>query len=152
MAFDGLTVAALTREFSELLTGARIYKIAQPETDELLLTCKTADGQYRLLISASASLPLIRLTDSSKTSPLNAPAFCMLLRKHLQNGRITAIRQPVAEFGRRSVALLCARLRGEPSGAPVRLPVELVERQSVAPPASHRGRPSPGPTQKANHA
>jgi LacI family transcriptional regulator len=71
---------------------------------------------------------------------------------HLFNPPITAIRQPVAEFGRRSVALLCARLRGEPSGTPVRLPVELVERQSVAPPASRRRRPAPGPTQKANHA
>lgn len=71
---------------------------------------------------------------------------------HLFNPPITAIRQPVAEFGRRSVALLCARLRGEPSGAPVRLPVELVERQSVAPPAGCRRRPATGPTQKANHA
>jgi LacI family transcriptional regulator len=71
---------------------------------------------------------------------------------HLFNPPITAIRQPVAEFGRRSVALLCARLRGEPSGAPVRLPVELVERQSVAPPASRRRHPAPGPTRKANHA
>ncbi|MCG7359653.1 LacI family transcriptional regulator [Roseomonas sp. ACRSG] len=71
---------------------------------------------------------------------------------HLFNPPITAIRQPVAEFGRRSVALLCARLREEPPGAPVRLPVELVERCSVAPPAGRRRHPAPGSKQKANHA
>lgn len=70
---------------------------------------------------------------------------------HLFNPPVTAIRQPVAEFGHRSVALLCARLRGEPPGAPIRLPVELVERRSVAPPASRREHPAPGPTRKANH-
>jgi LacI family transcriptional regulator len=54
---------------------------------------------------------------------------------HLLQPPLTAIRQPVAELGRRGVALMVARLRG---GAippePVRLPVELVRRGSVAPP------------------
>ena len=34
MAFDGITVAAVTRELSAALTGGRITKIAQPEADE----------------------------------------------------------------------------------------------------------------------
>ncbi len=98
MAFDGITVANITKELNDTLTGGRIYKIAQPENDELLLTVKTADGgQRRLLISASASLPLIYLTESNKPSPMTAPGFCMLLRKHLQNGRITQITQPGLE-------------------------------------------------------
>ncbi len=41
MAFDGTTVAAVTKELTEQLSGGRIAKIAQPETDELLLTIKT---------------------------------------------------------------------------------------------------------------
>ena len=61
MAFDGITVAALVRELNEHLTGGRISKIAQPEADELLLTIKSPQGQRRLYISASASLPLIYL-------------------------------------------------------------------------------------------
>lgn len=97
MAFDGITIRALTTEFDKILTGGRINKIAQPEKDELLLTIKTKEGQYRLLLSVNPSLPLAYLTDSNKTSPLTAPNFCMLLRKHLNNGRIISITQPDLE-------------------------------------------------------
>lgn len=97
MAFDGITVAALVKELGDTLTGGRITKIAQPETDELLLTVKKPDGAYRLYISASASLPLIYLTDENKPSPMTAPNFCMLLRKHIGNGRITGVSQPGLE-------------------------------------------------------
>lgn len=58
MALDGITMAALTGEFSRLLTGGRISKIAMPEKDELLLTIKNQSQTYRLLISAGAS-PLV---------------------------------------------------------------------------------------------
>ena len=66
MAFDGITVAAMVQELKNALADGRIAKIAQPEPDELLLTIKTPEGQKRLYISASASLPLIYLTDENK--------------------------------------------------------------------------------------
>lgn len=97
MAFDGITVAGMTKELKDTLEGGRISKIAQPETDELLLTVKTPDGQKRLCISASASLPLIYLTSGNKPSPMTAPNFCMLLRKHISNGRIVSVNQPGLE-------------------------------------------------------
>ena len=98
MAFDGITVSAVVSQLRETLTGGRIYKIAQPENDELLLTINTKEGgQTRLLLSAGASLPLIYLTETNKQAPMTAPGFCMLLRKHLQNGRITDITQPGLE-------------------------------------------------------
>ncbi|MDD6810268.1 MAG: NFACT RNA binding domain-containing protein [Lachnospiraceae bacterium] len=97
MAFDGITIANITKELNDSLTGGRIYKIAQPEPDELLLTIKNNSSQYRLLLSADASLPLVYLTDKNKQSPMTAPGFCMLLRKHLQNARITQITQPGLE-------------------------------------------------------
>ena len=97
MAFDGVTIANVVKELNDCLIGSRIYKIAQPEADELLLTLKTANGQKRLLLSAGASLPLIYLTEENKPGPMTAPGFCMLLRKHLQNGRITEITQPGLE-------------------------------------------------------
>jgi len=97
MAFDGVTIANIVKEMNDTLIGGRLYKIAQPEADELLLTIKTQTGQKRLFISADASLPLIYLTETNKPSPLTAPGFCMLLRKHLQNGRITAVTQPGLE-------------------------------------------------------
>ncbi|MDE7231964.1 MAG: NFACT family protein, partial [Lachnospiraceae bacterium] len=97
MAFDGITIANITKELQETLLGGRIYKIAQPENDALLLTIKNNGSQYRLLLSADASLPLIYLTEKNRQSPMTAPGFCMLLRKHLQNARITAISQPGLE-------------------------------------------------------
>lgn len=97
MAFDGITIAALTAELQKNLEGGRVYKIAQPEKDELLLTIKNNGSQYRLLISADASLPLMYLTEENKKSPLNAPNFCMLLRKHIQNARIISVTQPGLE-------------------------------------------------------
>lgn len=104
MAFDGITIANITKELHETLLGGRIYKIAQPESDELLLTIKNNGNQYRLLLSADASLPLVYLTEKNKQGPLTAPGFCMLLRKHLQNARITAITQPGLE------RVICFRL------------------------------------------
>lgn len=97
MAFDGVTIANVVKEMNDELIGGRLYKIAQPESDELLITVKTSTGQKRLFISAGASLPLIYLTDNNKPSPMTAPNFCMLLRKHLQNGRIVSITQPGLE-------------------------------------------------------
>ncbi len=94
MAFDGTTIASIVHELNNTIKDGRISKIAQPENDELILTVKGTDRQvYRLLISANASLPLIYLTDISKTSPLSAPNFCMLLRKHASGARIINVSQ-----------------------------------------------------------
>ena len=75
MAFDGITIAAMVSELNKNLSGGRINKIAQPESDELLITGKGANGQKRLLLSASASLPLIYFTGKNRISPLTAAAF-----------------------------------------------------------------------------
>lgn len=97
MAFDGIVISNLTKELSDHLVGGRINKIAQPEKDALLLTIKANSGQARLFISANASLPLVYLTDTNKPSPMVAPNFCMLLRKHLNSARIISITQPQLE-------------------------------------------------------
>ncbi|MDO4284766.1 MAG: NFACT RNA binding domain-containing protein [Eubacteriales bacterium] len=101
MAFDGITTACLRAELAEKLTGGRIYKIAQTDTDELVLTVKPevsrGGGQVRLYLSADPSLPLCYLTQGTKPAPLVAPAFCMLLRKHIQNGKILSVEQPGLE-------------------------------------------------------
>ncbi|MBQ4260065.1 MAG: NFACT family protein [Lachnospiraceae bacterium] len=97
MAFDGIAIAGIVHELKNEILGGRLYKIAQPEADELLLTIKHTTGQKRLLLSVEASLPLIYLTEQNKPSPMTAPNFCMLLRKHLQNGRIIDITQPGLE-------------------------------------------------------
>ncbi|MCR5216322.1 MAG: NFACT family protein [Lachnospiraceae bacterium] len=93
MALDGIVIANIVQELSQTITGGRINKIAQTESDELLLTIKNEGKQYRLLISVNASLPLMYLSPENKTSPLVAPGFCMLLRKHLGNGKILSVKQ-----------------------------------------------------------
>ena len=98
MAFDGIVVAAMVKELNDSIINGRISKIAQPEPDELILTIKgESRSQYRLLMSASASLPLIYFTGTNKPAPLTAPNFCMLLRKHIGGGKITKIWQPGLE-------------------------------------------------------
>lgn len=98
MAFDGIVIANLVHELRETVLNTKISKIAQPEPDELLITVKGGEArQYRLAISASASLPFLYLTEENKQAPLTAPTFCMVLRKHIANGRITDISQPGLE-------------------------------------------------------
>lgn len=97
MALDGIVIANLVKDFNTYILNGRISKIAQPENDELMFTIKGTNGQVRLLLSASASLPLAYLTDQNKQSPMTAPNFCMLLRKHIANGRIISVEQPEME-------------------------------------------------------
>ena len=97
MAFDAVTVAALTKELNDTFQNTRIYKISEPDANELILTIKGNSSQYRLLISADASLPLMFLTSENKPAPLTAPNFCMLLRKHLSNAKIISVTQPGLE-------------------------------------------------------
>ncbi len=94
MAYDGITVAAVTDELNRLCIGGRVMKITQPEKDEIGLQIKNGKDVTKVLISASASLPLVYITDESKKSPITAPAFCMLLRKYMQNAVITRFHQP----------------------------------------------------------
>lgn len=97
MAFDGITVAAIVKELSDATKNTRIYKISQPEPDELLLTIKGNSTQFRILLSADASLPLVYITGDNKPAPLQAPNFCMVLRKHLSNAKILSVTQPGLE-------------------------------------------------------
>lgn len=94
MAFDGITIANLVYDINQKAVSGRIAKIAQPEKDELLLTIKGNRENFQLLISANASLPLLYFTETNKPSPMTAPNFCMLLRKHIANGRILSVTQP----------------------------------------------------------
>ena len=87
MALDGLVISNIVWELRDKLLGERITKIAQPGKDALLLS-------KRLYISVEPSMPYVCLTDKTFKSPDTAPSFCMSLRKHIANGRITDITQP----------------------------------------------------------
>ena len=94
MAFDGIMIAAIVNELSTNILGGRIDKVSQPEPDEIILSIRNKGAGYRLLLTANASFPRLHLTGVSKENPLTAPMFCMLLRKHIQGGRIVSIEQP----------------------------------------------------------
>ncbi|MCL2225945.1 MAG: NFACT family protein [Defluviitaleaceae bacterium] len=96
MAFDGTTLAGVVHEIS-VLEGGRIDKIAQPEPDEIFIGVRAKGTNYKLLFTANANAPRVGFTKQSKTAPLTAPMFCMVLRKHISGGRIVSITQPEFE-------------------------------------------------------
>ena len=93
MAYDGIIASAVVWELSGLIEGSRITKIYQAEKDEILLVCNKNGENYRLLISCNPANPRIHLTRSLKENPMVAPPFCMVLRKHIQGGKIRKIEQ-----------------------------------------------------------
>src|SRR5690606_24884070 len=96
MAFDGLFMMAMTKELGQL-TGGRISKIQQPNAQELLFTIRAGRANHRLLISIHPSYSRVHLTDEPVDTPSQPPSFCMFLRKHLEGGIITGIRQSGAD-------------------------------------------------------
>ncbi len=93
MPLDGLTLGFVTGELDVKLTGGRIDRVTQPERDELILTIRNGGENHLLLLSASADCARAHLTAQKKTGPLEPPSLCMLLRKHVTGGRVSAIRQ-----------------------------------------------------------
>ena len=85
MGSDLYALSALAQELNTALCGARIDKIQQPEVDELRFFMRAAGKNLCLVASCNASVPRLHITLSKKQSPLSAPNFCMLLRKHLIN-------------------------------------------------------------------
>ncbi len=90
---DGFTVYHLARELDARLSGARVDKIAQPERDEVVLTLRCPGENVNLLISANPACFRAHITNIKKSNPLEPPALCMLMRKHLVGGRLTGVRQ-----------------------------------------------------------
>ncbi|MDR2296274.1 MAG: NFACT family protein [Clostridiales Family XIII bacterium] len=97
MPFDGIVLSAVAARLSALLTGGRIDKIYQPEADELLLHISRGREKHRLFLSSNSANPRVCLVNDYGPYPQNPPAFCMLLRKHIQGGRIARIEQKGTE-------------------------------------------------------
>jgi len=127
MPLDGMSLHALTRELDALLTGGRVEKVLQPEKDEIHLIIRSQYKNHRLVMSASANHPRVLITSQSKANPLQAPMFCMLLRKRLSGAAILSVSQPgmerilemrlaaVDELGIREELTLRAELMGRHS-------------------------------------
>ena len=92
MPFDGLTLGLVADELNAALTGGRVNKIVQPERDEIILTIRSGGANRQLLLSATANCARAHLTTTRKSSPLEPPALCMLMRKHITGGRVVGVR------------------------------------------------------------
>ena len=92
MAMDGIALGAVIHELQPLI-GGKIDKVQQPEKDLLLFVVRANNANLRLLVSIHPENGRIQITNRSFDNPMNAPAFCMLLRRRLIGGRICSIRQ-----------------------------------------------------------
>ena len=93
MPLDGLTLGFIARELQQTLAGARVERVTQPEKDMLLLALRNNGQNYKLILSASPSFARAHLTKGQFINPIDAPMFCMLMRKHLSGGRLMEISQ-----------------------------------------------------------
>lgn len=93
MSYDGFVTHSVVHELNGKILGGKIDKIYQPESDEIIISIRTFDGNYRLLLSASASNARVHLTTSKRENPMTPPMLCMLMRKHLLGGKVIGIEQ-----------------------------------------------------------
>jgi predicted ribosome quality control (RQC) complex YloA/Tae2 family protein len=98
-------VAAVTHEINESAKGAHIAKIYQIGTQTLLLKLrKPNQPRLQLLIEAGKRL---HLTSYVHETPKKPSAFCMSLRKYLNNGVVKEVRQH--EFERIAITEISTR-------------------------------------------
>lgn len=93
MPLDGITLGFIARELNQQLSCARIERITQPEKDMLLFWVRNNGKNHKLLLSAGPGFARMHLTLGQFINPMEAPMFCMLMRKHLSGGRILSVRQ-----------------------------------------------------------
>ena len=93
MPMDGLTLGFMARELQETLRDGRVEKVTQPEKDMLVLLIRAQGKNHKLLLSAAPSFARAHLTNANYQNPADAPMFCMLMRKHLQGGRLAGLEQ-----------------------------------------------------------
>ncbi|WP_018751587.1 Rqc2 family fibronectin-binding protein [Paenibacillus sanguinis] len=92
MALDGIVTRAIVHELQQCI-GGRIHKIHQPASNDLIFHLRTQAGTRKLLLSANPTYPRIHFTEAAFPNPMEAPMFCMLMRKHCEGGTIEAITQ-----------------------------------------------------------
>lgn len=91
MPIDGISAYFIAAELDRELKDMRVDRIRQPGRYDILFSMRAAGKSHQLLISANPSGPRIYLPETKQEFPPEAPMFCMLLRKHLQGGRLLGI-------------------------------------------------------------
>ena len=97
MSFDGLITKAIVAEMNTNILGGKIEKVYQPEADELVINIHSKTGNFRLYASSNSSHARVHFIKENPVNPSAPLSFCMLLRKHIQGGRISEIIQKDSE-------------------------------------------------------
>ena len=92
MAFDGFITKVIAYELNHNIVGARLNKIYEPTKTDLIFGLYSNGENMALHICVHPENYRVCLTNFSKPNPLQAPNFCMLLRKHLLNGKLLEIK------------------------------------------------------------
>ncbi len=94
MALDGLFLHTMAEELRSTLLGAKVDKVYQPSSEELVFALRQKTlGGVKLLLSARANSPRVSLTTANYENPAKPPMLCMLLRKRLGGATLTEVRQ-----------------------------------------------------------
>ena len=97
MAFDGIITCAMASELRDRLLLGKIEKVYQPENDELVFHIHTKKGNVKLYASVNSGHARVHLIEENLQNPPAPQSFCMLMRKHLQGGRIVSVEQKDCE-------------------------------------------------------
>jgi len=93
MNLEGITLYTLTAYLKKEIIGSRIYKIGMPSNHSLYFSLKREFDVVHLMIDINSGSPAVYISAKAPENPPEPPAFCMLLRKHLEEGKITQIHQ-----------------------------------------------------------
>lgn len=93
MNLEGLTLKLVTDTLSRELLNSKIYKVFMPNPHALLLLVRRTRDTNALLADMNGGSPALYIPEQLPENPETPPTFCMLLRKHLEEGRITRITQ-----------------------------------------------------------
>lgn len=96
MPFDGAFLYCMSSELSEAL-DCHVEKIYQPSKEELVFLLRKKGFAKRLLFNIKSGSTRVQFTENKFENPEKPPMFCMLMRKHLLNGRLIRIIQPDLE-------------------------------------------------------
>ncbi|HXG24243.1 MAG TPA: NFACT RNA binding domain-containing protein [Chthonomonadales bacterium] len=93
ISYDSLTLCAVSCELRRVLVQGVVQHIAQPTPLDVVLTVRHRGANHLLVLSCDSTFARAHLTNVKRPNPPTPPAFCMLLRKHLEGARISAVFQ-----------------------------------------------------------
>ena len=103
ITFDNLFLSEFIKQEKDFISGARINKIQQPSRREIILNLRNNGLTRSFYININPKHYHVCFMSEKNQKlryieiPKKPPMFCMLLRKYLQNARISKINQPEGE-------------------------------------------------------